>query len=183
MARKKMLRHVRAWGLFLQAFCDGRLRQPGFCRNSSWKRYLRTQRIAEKYYWRLICELRKLGIQVYVKDYLGFAYDAYNERFLVGGQWHPGKLRIELIHRCFPTLAHEFAHGIDQLLDNVCWPRSKQELIACGAGYLLTCECLGIESPAHDVSYAKRQGATEQDLRELEPYILRVFQQMKGLLE
>lgn len=170
---KSMPRWQRAWRKFSDMLCGTKKGRPSYCR--------KTRRPdAMKLYWKLIGVSRELGILTYVKPDLGEAVDFYGNHFTVGGCWN-GR-NVQLIYRSFPTLAHEIAHAVDQMLGGR-QHRPDVELVAAAAGYMLTHEYLGARSPAFDVQYAKRQGAKPEDLKRLEAHIFSVFETMQFLMD
>ncbi len=169
----KMLRWERAWGYFLQAFYTGRVHGGGY-----WKAK-RPDHV--QHYWKLVRLLKALGISVWLHKDLGESIDAFNRPFTIGGCWNSYGFKVSLLYRSYSILSHEAAHAADYLLNGT-RRTSECELVASGAGYLLDCAHMGIRSPGPAVSYAKRQGATSEELSRLEEYILRVFNEMNTLL-
>lgn len=175
----KQFRWERAWQHFTNEFQGIRSRRghSGY----SPKRWRREQRASQEAYWVLIREAKALGINVYLQADLGTSRDFYGEEFRVGGTWSSWEEKIRLTHRSFHTLAHEFAHALDEILGGR-MVRPDCEFVACGAGYLLVCQVAGIITPKYDVVYAKRQGATERTLEICGERTLQMFREMASLV-
>lgn len=174
----KMTRWERAWGYFLRAFYENRVHKSGYSKKKHPKQI--------GYYWKLVNLLKKLGISVWLSQYLGTAVDAYGRPFLfpVSGLWSKGEQKISLTSRDFGTLSHEAAHGLNEMLGGTgTGRRSEDELVASAVGYLLACEYWGMRSPGYFADYAKRWGATPEELSRLEEHILVVFHEIKSLLD
>lgn len=170
----KMLRRDRARQHFVDALMHNKVHRAIGSRKSKHPDYLTS-------YWKLVRVLRGFGVPVFLSHNLGEADDAFGRLFTIGGVYHRGsRSKIMLLYRDFPTLAHEFAHAVDDILDGTTG-RAERELVASASGYLFTCETLGIHSPNRDVGYAKRQGATPEHYRRLEEYALYVFEEMNTL--
>lgn len=176
----KMLRWERAWRHFTDEFLE--IRKYRQNQSYSKQRWRRQGREADAAYWSLVRIAKELGIVVYLKGDLGESHDAFGETFTVGGHWDSRDGAIRLTHRSLPIITHELAHAVDEILGHRYYPSSSGELVACGAGYLLTCASSGQRSPVADIVYAKRQGATPRDLKENEDRIFTVFREAATLV-
>jgi len=170
----KMLRRERAWQLYATAFLENRCRRPEWSHKAKRPEHSRV-------YWQLVRACQELGMSVWLYRDLGEARDHFGRPFTIGGTWESWHRRINLVQRDFKILAHELAHAVDYILSGH-RPPPEQELVASAAGFMLTCERLGVRSPSFDVRYAKRQGATAEHFIRLQDYILLVFDEMNVLM-
>lgn len=175
----KVPRWERAWQQFRVGMLKGSVYRPGYGTTASQRRQYQLQ---EKNYWKLVQLAHDLGIKVLRGGDLGTSQDAFGDQYHVGGTWEAGRARIRLSRRGLPTLGHEMAHAVDYILSEY-RPSSEAELIACGAGYVLTCHLSGMTTQRGDLEYARRKGATPEMFVRLEGHIIDVFHQIREAIE
>lgn len=114
----------------------------------------------------------------------------------LAGEYRPNEKKIvlspdslasnQVVKENLRVLVHEFMHHLDaeergklNLQES-----GRNELVASATSYLFLSKLFkkdGFVSPSPDVEYAKKRGATEINLRELEEYILELYQKINYL--
>ena len=174
----KMHRVGRARLRLTQAFETGRLKSRVWA-GKSWRK---ERELRNQLYDRLLHVVTDLGIKVHTQQEFTPVRDYYGQMWLPAGQWAGLSQGIRMCGEGnFALLAHEFAHGIDEMLANV-KHGAHAELVASCASYLFCIEYLGRGNLAHTLLYPTQSwGATVEDFRKLEDYIIDVYRQMTVL--
>lgn len=173
-----------AWGCFQQVFHHKR--------NLDYNQYPQIGREKEEFFfWQIVHSMCQIEVPVILKKELGVDRSCgklirpkgrclikFSPRwpFIIEG----AKILIKRSKRSARIINHEFAHAVDFALHGM-ENRRTDELIAAAAGYLFTCEHLGLYSPIQDVRYVKKWRVAPDDLKRLEKYILTVFHKMDSL--
>ncbi|KKR45076.1 MAG: hypothetical protein UT82_C0037G0007 [Parcubacteria group bacterium GW2011_GWB1_40_14] len=170
-----MHRVGRAWLRLTQAFETGRLKS----RVHACKSWRNERKLRDQLYDRLMHVVTDLGIKVHTQQEFEPVKDFYGQVWTPAGQWTGLRQGIRIRGEGdFALLAHEFAHGIDEMLINV-KHGAHAELVASCASYLFCIEYFGRGNLAHALHYPTQSwGATVEDFRKLEDYIIDVYRQM-----
>ncbi len=171
----KMHRVERARLRLTQAFETGRVKN----RVHAHKTWRKQRELHNQLYDRLLRVVTDLGIKVHTQQEFEPVQDYSGQTWKPAGTWSGLRQGIRIRGEGdFRLLAHEWAHGADELLANV-RHGAHAELVASCASYLFCVEYLGYGDLAHTVHYPTQSwGATFEDFLKLEDYIIDVYRQM-----
>lgn len=176
-----------AWQRFQEVFRNEK--------NLDFNQYLQVGREKEEeLFWKIVKFLRQKDVEIIFKKRLRKWQDFFGKPIQPKGlcevkyyrhpEHHVGVLKaiitIARSKRSVRLISHEFAHIIDYSTNDFIGP-NRRELTAVVAGYLFTCEHLGLHSPIAGVYYAKKQGATLKDLEHGEKHFFEIFHEMNSL--
>lgn len=154
-----MLVFEMAWQHFVDSFLENK--------KHTYKASIKLDpELVESFYKKILNVLKKMEIEVCTDEDLEIGEDAFGDPFVAAGWWYPEESKIKISKKNPLALTHEFIHAIDFRFYGI-RTKADQELIASAVTYILLYKYFATHSPQYATSYAKRQGATTEDLERL----------------